>query len=393
MLDSLNLMNYLALALLTCLCAYLWALVGVYFFSRRDSGPECRKDRSTRFAFVVPAHNEEGGIAATVRSLLRVQYPATLFDVIVIADNCTDATAEVARKEGALCLERRDDSLRGKGYALRFAFEQLLSGDYDAFVVIDADSVVSSDFLAGLDRRFQAGQGVVQVYNGLSNPDDSVLTYLFQVGNLIENKLFWESKDRLGLPVVLRGNGMCFSREVLARNQWDSFSIVEDTEYALLLLERGEKIRFAPEVGVYARQPGTIEQARVQRVRWASGNATVAKGRALQLITRGLLAGDLARADLGLTLVVGSRPLLLLGNLVLLASGAALGNWVAFGWALLLLLGQVAYIGLGIVMNGFSPRKLGHLLLSPFYLAWLSMVSVLGLAGYKKDQWLRTTRT
>jgi cellulose synthase/poly-beta-1,6-N-acetylglucosamine synthase-like glycosyltransferase len=383
---------FTGLAGLTGLVIYLWFFALVHFVAGKRATPKAAEPR-TRFAFVVPAHNEEAGITDTVTSLLNVCYQRQLFDVVVIADNCTDGTAARAGAAGAECIERHDSTLRGKGYALRHAFTQLLPRGYDAFIVIDADSIVSENFLTPLDMRLRRGEQVIQAFDGLSNPDASILTYLFQVGNLIENTLFWEPKDILGLPIFLRGNGMCFAREILEAHPWDAFSIVEDTEYGLLLTGKGIRIHFAPEIGVYACQPENLQQAFVQRVRWASGNSALTKGRALRLIATGLFRGSISSVDVGLSLIAGSRPLLLLANIVLLGLTVYLGSTAFTCWAGSLFLAQVLYIGLGIAMNGISMQKIVRLVLSPFYLAWICMVSLLGVAGYRKNQWTRTSRS
>lgn len=380
------------LSLLTFACACLWMLAGMSLIGRKHNNQNNYGQFLTRFVFLVPAHNEEDGIAATIRSLKSVDYPQDFFDIVVVADNCTDRTTELARFEGAQCLERFDSNLKGKGYALKFAFEILLPHAYDALVVVDADTVVSRNFLAVLDARIRQGEKVVQTYNGLSNPDASILTYLFQVGNIIENRLFWEPKERLGFPIMLRGTGMCFARDILEKYPWNAFSTAEDTEYGLMLLEQNIHIHFAPETGVYARQPENLQQAFVQRVRWASGNSTLTKRRAARLIMEGIARGNFPQIDTGLSLVIGSKPLLLLVNIVLLIVSVFMESRYLWEWAILLFIGQILYIGLGVAMNGITFQKITRLMLSPFYLVWLCAVTVLGFAGYRKNQWIRTTR-
>ena len=380
-----------ALMGLTVLIVYLWFLALSFLFLKKQH-TELAAEPCSRFVFVVPAHNEESGITATVQSLLSVQYPRSLFDVVVVADNCSDATAEQARAAGAICLERHDLNLRGKGYALRYAFTELLPNGYDCFIVIDADSVVSPNFLSVLNVRLSRGEMAIQAYDGLANPDASIITYLFQVGNLIENKLFWQPKESYCLPIMLRGNGMCFTKEILQNYPWNAFSIVEDTEYGLLLIKNGVRIHFAADIGVFATQPETLQQAFAQRVRWASGNATLTKGRALGLIKAGIINRNGALIDFGISLIVGSRPLLLLINILLIIATVFSGSVFLQVWAVTLLLAQFGYIGCGVLLNGITVKKMGRLFASPFYLAWLTMVSVLGLAGFRKNQWTRTAR-
>ncbi len=376
---------------ITVLVLYLWFFAISYIVVGKRDTPLSIVPQS-RFVFVVPAHNEENGITATVQSLLSVSYQRTLFDVVVVADNCTDQTAKQARDAGAECIERYDAELRGKGYALSLAFTELLPRGYDAFIVIDADSIVSQNFLSVLDARLGRGEKVIQAYNGMANPDASVLTYMFQVGNLIENKLFWEPKQAFGLPIILRGNGMCFAREILEKYPWNAFSIVEDTEYGLTLIANDIRIHFASDMGVYACQPETFQHAFAQRVRWAAGNATLTKGRAIKMIVSGAFRRHEASIDLGVSLLAGSRPLLLVTNIAILAMALIIRSQILMCWAGSVLVAQVLYICLGIALNGFSQQNMFRLLLSPFYLTWLCIVSLLGAAGFRKNKWVRTTR-
>jgi len=159
------------------------------------------------------------------------------------------------------------------------------------------------------------------------------------------------------------------------------------------LTKNNIKIQFVSDIGVYAQQPETLQQAFAQRVRWASGNATLAKGRAIKLISSGVMLRSIKLIDLGISLIVGSRPLLLVVNIILLVLASVFSKPGIVYWAGLLLLVQILYIGLGIALNGISQQKMLHLFLSPLYLAWLCMVSLLGLVGFRKNQWVRTTRS
>ncbi|MFO0752902.1 MAG: glycosyltransferase family 2 protein [Thermodesulfovibrionales bacterium] len=377
---------------------YLFFLAAAYFFRRPAASREgCAPER--RFVLIVPAHNEEEGIPETLRSLKELDYPQHLYDVVVVADNCTDSTAAVVRAAGVRCLERQDASRRGKGHALAFALRVLMREEYDCFVIVDADSTVGGNFLRVMNGRSLAGQKVIQACYGISNPDASPLTYLFAVGVCIENRLFYEAKTRLGLPVHLRGNGMCFARETLRKQPWNSFSVVEDVEYGIKLLRRGIPVRFALETAVLARQPETVGQAQTQRVRWASGNAKISRTYALTLLKEGILKRSCALFDAGASFFVLSKPLLLLlslllsaGALLYAAAGAPRGRFYA-GWSLSLFAAQAVYLSLGIFLEGLDRRRLSYLLFAPFLLIWFFCIALLGLAGYRGDLWLRTKRT
>lgn len=386
-----------SLTVLSVLTLYLVLLALAYFLHRPGKGHEpCAPEM--RFAVIVPAHNEAAGIGVTLKSVKSLDYPAPLYEAVVVADNCSDATAAVVRAEGMRCLERNDSAKRGKGHALDYAISTLLRERFDAFIVLDADSVLDRNFLNVMNSRMLAGQQVIQAYDGIANPDASPLTYVFLVGNSIENRLFYEAKARLGLPVNLRGNGMCFARNVFVEHPWTAYSIVEDVEYGLRLIKEGLSISFASETAVLARQPETLEQAHTQRVRWASGSMKVSKTYAFRLMIEGLRARDRTLFDAGLTLAVLSKPLLLLLSLAAVAAALSYqgGGYergaVYAGWALLLLGTQVAYLLTGVLLERLTARRALFLLSSPILILWFFFITVLGIARYRSSLWLRTKR-
>ncbi|WP_035105533.1 glycosyltransferase family 2 protein [Desulfohalovibrio reitneri] len=376
------------LAGLTLAVAYLWlmALAGL----RRPSARVEAAGESLRFAVVVPAHDEEETIAPTLASLHAMDYPADSFQVVVLADNCTDDTAGTARRAGARCIERTAPDRRGKGQALRHAFDILLGEDVQAVAVVDADTVVEPDFLRAADARLRAGERVVQARYGVENPDDTALTYMLAVGNAIENDLFLRGRERLGLPSILRGNGMAFGAELLREHPWEAGSVVEDTEYSLDLLLAGVPTRFAGETEVRAPLPRTLEQAASQRVRWASGNSGVARRKARDLLAEGLRRGRPELLDTAFCLAIRSKPLLLLASFLL--AGASLLAGEHAPWAVTLAGLLAAYMALGMVVMGLTPARLRLALAAPFSLAWLTAVSLLGLTGFRGGQWTRTGR-
>jgi hypothetical protein len=344
----------------------------------------------TRFAVVVPAHDEAAHIGKTLESLAGLDYPADLRRVTVVADNCTDRTASMVRSSGIRCLERTDPKLRGKGHALEYAFATVLAEGVDAVVVVDADTRVAPNLLRAMDARLREGQRAVQSLYGVSNPEDGPLPALLAVGNAMENDLF-RGKEALGLPVLLRGNGMCLSAGLLREHPWQAHSVVEDTEYGLDLVRAGERVRFAPETRVDADAPGTLAQLKAQRVRWASGNSRLGKRLALTLLATGLRGRDAALADAGWFLLARGKSLLLLGGVLCAAAGAAGAVPPVAGFAPLALM--AAHFLLQALMDGVTWRRLGLLALAPAYLVWLMGISLAGLAEYRGAVWVRTGRS
>lgn len=380
------------------ICLVYLAVLAIVFFIYKPMSAATATGLRTKFCILIPAHNEEIGIRRTLASLLReLDYPESLYDIIVIADNCTDETVNIVKSEGCHCLERNDPKHRGKGYALSYAFRSLASENYDAFVIVDADSVLSRNFLKVMDQRLNSGEKVIQAYNTLSNPNASAITYLFLIGNLLENDLFYNAKSRLGMEVNLRGNGMCFSKEILEAYPWNSYSITEDTEYGIKLILNGIHISFAPETRVMAQQPETLKQANMQRVRWASGNIKVTRSYALSLILRGILKMDYRALDAGLSLLVLSKPILLLFNLLVLALSVFIyysgTGYHLVIWSSALLLFQGLYLFTGVLMAGLTVKRIKFLMSAPLIMLWFFLITVLGLLGYKDAVWNRTARS
>ena len=157
-------------------------LLAVYFFCisvvgwiKRKEKPASSFKPTKKFAMVVAAHNEEIVISELVDSLKNIKYPNDLYDIFVVADNCTDNTAEIAEKHGAIVLRRFNKVDKGKGFALEWAFNKIFEMEkgYDAFCVFDADNLVSPEFLMEMNKRMLEGHRVIQGYIDSKNPFDS----------------------------------------------------------------------------------------------------------------------------------------------------------------------------------------------------------------------------
>ncbi len=249
-------------------------------FRRLQKAKEAEGEPITSFVILVPAHNEESSIATTVQSLKALDYPRQLFEILVIADNCQDQTASVARSEGAEVLERFHATRKSKGFALEFALETLQKREIhpDAIVIIDADTTVDAGLLKAFDRRLQIGQDWLQAYYQVSNSRDSWRTQLMHLGFAHFNGLWLLGQDTLGLGSALRGNGMAFSWQGLERCPWQAYGLAEDLEFSWHLRMNGERVFFVPEVKVYGEMidnnPAAVAS---QRLRWEHGRKQLRK--------------------------------------------------------------------------------------------------------------------
>lgn len=278
-----------------------------------------RPGNPSRFAVLVPAHDEEAQIAATLAALQCAAASSGRASIFVIADNCSDATAQIAARAGATVLERRDPARRGKGHALNWTLDRLneLDGEFDAIAIVDADCEASPNLLESFDARLRDGAHVVQASYTVANPGASTQSSLRFAAFALMNSVRPLGKDRLGLSCGLLGTGMAFRREVLERHRFAPGSLVEDTDLHLRLVMAGERVAFAPEASVSSPMPTTAQASRAQQSRWEGGRLDLLRAWNRPLLTAGLQRRDRVRLHAWLELLIPPQSLLALGHLVL----------------------------------------------------------------------------
>ena len=226
---------------------------------------------------MIAARNEERVIGELVQSLLRQNYPKTLFDIYVMPNNCTDHTALAAIRTGAAILKPRGE-VRCKGDALHEAFETLLRKDYDAFCVFDADNVVDADFLSRMNDAFLAGAKVTKGAMRVKNPQYSPLCGCYGLYFTCFDFFFSRARMNCGLSSKLVGTGFAVHRSVLEESHgWNSVTIAEDAEFAAYLAETGTRVWFVPEAVTDDEAPTSVLVSLRQRRRWSSGVMDVAQ--------------------------------------------------------------------------------------------------------------------
>lgn len=253
-----------------------------------------------RFALIVAAHNEEQVIGALVENLFMLEYPREMYDVFVVADNCTDATAAIAREHGAIVYERFNDELIGKGYAMDWLFQKVLDGDkeYDAFCVFDADNLVALNFLAEMNSRLVKGETVIQGYLSAKNPGDTWVSATFAMMFWIVNHLWHLGKYNIGLSTALGGTGMCIATSVIRKYGWGCNCLTEDMEFSMKVLYEGNvRTTWAHEAVVYDEKPLGFMQSWYQRKRWAQGHFDCAGRYIPKLFVKGLKTMNIRMLD------------------------------------------------------------------------------------------------
>lgn len=383
----------------TCATAYLLALAFGAAVSRCSPRPV--PARARRLCVLIPAHNEELLLGAVLERLRGLEYPPESYHVVVIADNCTDGTAEVARAHGAEVLERKDPARRGKGYALDWALGLLLRNPcpFDAFVLLDADSVPSPNFLAVMNAALEQGHPVIQAHYDVLNVQESWRTRLMACALALAHYVKPLGRNYFGLSDGLKGNGMCFSREVLERVPWSGESITEDIEYTLRLVREGIRIEFAPEAVVWAQMPTTGKQAATQRQRWEGGRYALLR-QALGLLGQGVRRRSLMLFDRAVELLIPpfaelfTLPLVfsvLAGVWLWLAPESAAARYLLWSWVGVLTL-QVLYLAVGLIVARVPLSVASALLFAPGYILW--KFCIYGAMWMRRGTggWVRTER-
>lgn len=319
-------------------------------------------------AVVIPGHNEEGTLAAAVRSVRASDHPADRLRLLVVADNCTDRTAAVARRLGAGVIERRDPANRGKGFALAAGVPAALAAGAEAVLVLDADCEVAPDavrLLAAALTTADAVQAAVRPRNPDGGPGGLVAAVGWAVDDGVD-----AGRSALGLGVTLRGTGMMFSRRLLERLPWDGFGLAEDAEYTARLRRAGVRVRFVPEAVVGGEVPPSRAALDTQRQRWRAALTSGGCGPVERLLA--------------------SKPLVLAHLLLTAAAVAGLSAWLP-GWAPVwaggLLLATAAVYLRAVVAAGVRPGP-AELLRAARVVGRLVWLALAGRAG----TWVRTAR-
>lgn len=289
------------------------------------------------FAVIVPAHNEARVVGQLVDSLHQQGYPRELYDVFVIADNCTDETAEVVRSRGAVALERFDEERRGKQHAVEWCLQQIWSmkRQYDAVVMIDADNLVSPNFLLEMNSLLCQGKLVIQGYLDTKNPDESLMSQYYAIAYWYTNRVWQLSRTNIGLANALGGTGMCIDTEVLKRLGWGMHSVTEDLEFQMKCVMNGIKPYFAWDARVYDEKPNQFGASWRQRVRWMRGHWDVAFEYTLPLLKRAVTKFSLVSFDAALYLLQPSRVLMQYFVLAMFAISFALPLFVTWSVGLI----------------------------------------------------------
>ena len=279
-----------------------------------------KEEKDHRFMAIIPAHNEEAVVGNLIESLKKQNYNKELYDIYVIADNCTDNTAKVAEEAGAIVYERFNATKKTKGYALDWFLQQKIAEDapYDAVFIFDADNIVHPDFIKNMNKKLCQGEDVVQGYRDIKNPTDSWITAGYALFYWTMHRFYHLARYNLGLSPLLNGTGFMVRFDILKPNGWDTVTLTEDIEFSLKRIIKGKRLGWSTDAIVYDEQPVGFKQSWSQRSRWTVGHMQCINEYTKQLADAAKEKKTMMNFD-GLLYIVGSIPMFII-TLVLLGT-------------------------------------------------------------------------
>ena len=369
----------------------LLCTIAAYLFRKEAS----KENQFLKIGVLIPAHNEEKGIVHTIEGILACNYPANRSEVYVIADNCSDRTAEKAREAGALVFERFDNVNRGKGQALDWFLKNHLEiyRHTEVITIIDADVSPDQNFLREISASLSNPNiRAVQAFNSVSNPDAGWRPALSDAAFNIFCHLRMAGSIKLSGTAVLKGNGMAFKTDVLKHYGWPCHSVVEDMEFTLRLLEDGITVNYNPDAVIRSEMVTSGKSATSQRNRWEGGRFMLVRRMTMPLLKLFSKTGNTrylyALAELA------TPPLSLL---VMLFSLATAGTFLLLKGAWLILAASFWLILIFYVISGQIQRRAPlstwlYLAAAPLYILWKIPLYAAMLLKKKGTAWVRTER-
>lgn len=248
----------------------IYMIIGLFFTRKFEKAKNLHK-----YAILIPARNEESVIANLISSIKKQDYPQELITIFVVADNCTDNTAEVARKNGAICYERQNPNERTKGFALKYLFEQIEKDygiqSFEGYFIFDADNLLKKDYVSRMNDSFDSGEKIITSYRNTKNLDESWIASTYALHWI--RSIRWRHRTRsfLHLATNIQGTGFLFSNEIV-KDGWKYTSLTEDRALTADCVVEGYEISYNDKAVFYDEQPTSLKVALRQRTRWSKGH-------------------------------------------------------------------------------------------------------------------------
>lgn len=253
----------------------LCLLFSIYFittslFTFKKLKKKIKDNKMHKFGILIPCRNEEEVIGDIIDSVYNLKYPKDLYDCIVIPNNCTDQTRDIALKKKARIIDV-DIPVKTKGEVLKYTFDYLKSEDYDAYIIFDADNLIDENFLRHMNEALNEGYLVAQGFRDAKNPSDNYLTGSYTMFYYLQNFFLNRSRRNLGASAVINGTGFCVKKEVIEEYGFNVKTLTEDSEFTGLCALNQVKIAYVEDAITYDEHPTSFKTSWNQRKRWSSG--------------------------------------------------------------------------------------------------------------------------
>ncbi len=362
-----------------------------------------------RFAAVVLARNEENVIAELLDNLKKQNYPKELLDLYVVADNCTDNTAQISQQAGAFVYERFDQVHKGKGYAMDYFFHKLKEearNVYEGYFIFDADNLVDPNFVWEMNRTFDKGYDALTCYRNSKNFGDNWISAGYSIWFLREARFLNFPRMLLGTNCHVSGTGFLVSAKVIEENGgWPFHLLTEDIQFSVDSAIQGRRIGYCDKAVIYDEQPTTFRQSWDQRLRWSKGFYQVDREYTAPLLKGCFRKGRLGTScyDMFVTIAPGMllTVAMLLLNMVLLITVITQPSYIS-DYVVRSLLGSIiwafasfylVFFLYGIVtvlsewkhIDGTAAQKIGYVFTFPIFMFTYIPITIAALV--KKVEW------
>lgn len=323
MLESLNTFNFIIF--LIFLLLYFYQIVYAVIVLLRPQQKLQEPERLHRFGIVIAARNEALVIRELIDSIRHQNYPESLMTIFVVADNCTDETAALAREAGAVVYERYNQTAVGKGYALDYVFNRIMSEypeePFEAYLVFDADNLLDPDYIREMNKVFDQGLQVITSYRNSKNYDSNWISAGYSLWFLRESRYLNQARMLCGTSCAISGTGFLISHQIVRANHgWKHHLLTEDIEFSVDSVLHDIRIGYCPTAILYDEQPCTFEQSWKQRLRWSKGFYQVFGRYGLPLVRKAVRERNFSCYDMIMTIA----PALFVSLFSVLVNGLAL---------------------------------------------------------------------
>lgn len=410
LLSFISIFNIIIFVIFTGFYSYQIFYVFVALFKKSKT---LNATKNHKYAVVIAARNESAVIGQLIRSIKKQNYPSDLLDIYVVADNCTDNTAEVARKEGARVFERFNNQLVGKGYALDYAFKNIInkSKSYEGYFVFDADNLLDENYICEMNKVFDKGYKIITSYRNSKNYDTNWLSAGYSLWFLREAKYLNNSRMILNTGCAISGTGFMVSDVIIRKNNgWKHHLLTEDIEFTIDNALQGEKIGYCGKAVLYDEQPYLFKQSWNQRLRWAKGFYQVFAKYGIDLIKsiftkRSFYCYDMfvtimPALFLTLTSVAVNMTVFSIGLInieiypeLLRETLGAIFMSMFNSYIVLFIIGLITTVTEWKNINSSSVKKIKYMFSFPIFIFTYIPISIVALFKFKKIEWKPITHS